>query len=119
MAFRWVCKTCGNLHGTNPSQCRNCGASILSPVSRKRVSRHSSQPAEVESLDPDGIITYGTTPTPDYPSSPDVAVDGSVKDESNEPVDTDGTDSALIAPWQVALGLSILFMYGLVAVLVL
>lgn len=32
-------------------------------------------------IDPDEIVTYGATPEPDFPSSPDVAPDGSIGSE--------------------------------------
>lgn len=78
MAFRWVCNTCGQLHGSNPQRCRGCGASVLSPLSKSKVAEHTTSPADVESLNPDEIVTYGTAPEPDFQSSPDVAPDGSI-----------------------------------------
>lgn len=114
MAFRWVCNTCGSLHGSNPTQCRSCGSSILSPASRERISNHASNPTEVKSLDPEKILTYGTTPEPDYPSSPDVATDGSMEAPTVQNGVSEESDSNWLTPWRVLLAFSLLLLYGMV-----
>lgn len=93
MAFRWVCNRCGQLHGSNPSKCGACGSTVLTPISRATVAEQTNNPREVESLDPDEILTYGTTPDPDFPSSPDVAPDGSIGSEETSPLGNANEDA--------------------------
>jgi len=96
MSFRWACNTCGQLHGTNPTKCRNCGASVFTPVSRDEVASQASNPRSVEAIDPDEITTYGKTPDPEFESSPDVNPDGSLSESSeldDEPIGAGGRRS--------------------------
>jgi len=78
----WVCERCGTLHTETPSKCRKCGRTAF------RLARDGDRPSEhsqgPEAVDTDRSQTYGTTPEPEYDSSPDVAVDGSV-DAPEEP----------------------------------
>lgn len=119
MAFRWVCNTCGELHGRNPTRCRGCGGSIFTPVSQSRIAEYSEKPAEVESMNPDQIVTYGSTPEPEYESSPDVALDGSIQTENgSEPVEP-GSENGWLIPWWVVMGVMLLGVSGVLAYFVL
>lgn len=119
MAFRWACDACGGLHGSNPSRCRSCGSSVFTPISQEELARHSPSPTEVESLDPDQILTYGTTPDPDFASSPDVAPDGSIQTGQQPNPQAAKIHAGWRVPWWVVLGLSLFLLYGMVAYLVL
>lgn len=100
MAYRWACDSCGQLHGRNPSRCRDCGATVFTPISRERLAEATDQrPATVESLDPDDVITYGTTPDPEFPSSPDVAPDGSIGEPETTVPGDDGPSRSRRRGW--------------------
>lgn len=59
---RWRCEWCGTLHGTHAEECRECGYSVLEPVSeedREEVggdgeTRTSGGSPEAEEQDGDG-----------------------------------------------------------------
>lgn len=82
MAFRWACTTCGELHESNPTRCRNCGGSASTPASKRRVRQHSYERGQTRAIDPDDLLTVGTEPDPDLASSRDVRPDGSVAEAS-------------------------------------
>ena len=71
----WVCDRCGTIHSQNPPECRNCGHRIFDSMQPTEYERqYGEEPPEAV----DDAITMGTTPEPDFESSPDVAVDGSI-----------------------------------------
>lgn len=76
----WACDRCGTIHTQNPAECRSCGHQIFDPVSRQELARRSEGINDPETMDAEDIRTMGTTPDPEYDSSPDVAVDGSIAD---------------------------------------
>lgn len=78
----WACDRCGTLHTQNPAECRSCGHQIFTPVSRDELARQSEGIDDPAALDDETIQTMGTTPDPEYDSSPDVAVDGSIATET-------------------------------------
>jgi len=51
-------------------------------MSSESINDISSGVGQPDSIDPEEISSMGTTPTPDYDSSPDVAPDGSLVDDS-------------------------------------
>lgn len=77
----WACDRCGTLHTQNPSECRNCGHQIFEPIGDTELRRHSESTTQPEAIDDSAVKTMGTSVEPDYDSSPDVAVDGSIADE--------------------------------------
>lgn len=82
----WECDRCGTIHTQNPSECRSCGHNIFQPVSDAELQRQStSHTSPTASAVSAGQVT-GTAQEPDYDSSPDVAVDGSVADEDTDSV---------------------------------
>jgi len=83
----WVCDRCGTIHSQNPLECRECGHRIFDSMHADEYERKYDEepPAPV-----DDAITMGTTPEPDFDSSPDVAVDGSVdRDNGSREDDTE------------------------------
>ncbi len=74
--MNWACGRCGTVHTQNPSACRNCGGTAFRPVRDTDLPNTGSQGPEAVEMEQ--TQTYGTTPEPEYDSSPDVAVDGSV-----------------------------------------
>jgi len=80
----WACDRCRTVHTQNPAECRACGHEIFEPVSAHDVGRRSKGIDEPDALDGADVQTMGTTPDPDYESSPDVADDGSVAAETDE-----------------------------------
>ena len=74
--MNWACSKCGTLHTQNPKECRNCGRTALKPISDSGLpNADTSGPAPLET---DQTQTFGTEPEPEYESSPDVSVDGSI-----------------------------------------
>lgn len=70
-------------------------------------------------MDPEAIVTYGSTPEPEYESSPDVALDGSIRSpDGAEPVEPD-TEDRWVIPWWVVVGVTLLCVYGALAYFVL
>jgi len=74
----WACNRCRTVHTQNPDECRNCGHRIFSPTTAEDVSNRSDGIESPESVSVDRDRVMGSTPDPDYDSSPDVSVDGSV-----------------------------------------
>jgi predicted nucleic acid-binding Zn-ribbon protein len=72
----WMCTRCGTVHTQNPDECRECTATTFEPVAESDFQSTSS--TGPDALDDTDTQTYGTTPDPEFESSPDVAVDGSV-----------------------------------------
>lgn len=75
----WACDRCRTVHTQNPDECRNCSHRVFDPIGPGEVERRSEG---VESPDPvsvDRTQVMGTERDPDYESSPDVSLDGSVE----------------------------------------
>lgn len=81
MEYRYACDSCGTLHVFNPTQCRGCGGTILKPVPVENLRSITSDESIPDTMDPNDIGRLGSTIEPEYESSPDVAIDGSVKQE--------------------------------------
>ena len=80
MEYRYACDRCGEIHTSNPHRCRNCGSTVFSPISPETLIEQSSGAETPERIDPDDIGILSTTdPEVEYESSPDVAIDGSIK----------------------------------------
>jgi predicted nucleic acid-binding Zn-ribbon protein len=78
----WACDRCGTLHTQNPDECRSCGHRIFEPVTATEASGRSEGIDEPDAMEIDGDRVMGAAGEPEYDSSPDVAVDGSVASES-------------------------------------
>ncbi|WP_367175782.1 amino acid permease [Haloarcula rubripromontorii] len=78
----WMCTRCGTVHTQNPNESRECTATTFEPVAESNL--QSSSSTSPDALDDTETQTYGTTPDPEFESSPDVAVDGSIEASQNE-----------------------------------
>lgn len=97
----WACDRCGTIHTQNPAECRSCGHGIFAPISRKEVARQSAGVDAPEAMADEEVGTMGTAPDPDYDSSPDVAVDGSIAGDSNESPNDSPKPTASGGLWSV------------------
>lgn len=90
----WVCERCRTIHSQNPSECRNCGHRILDSMHAREYERkYDEEPPEPV----DDAITMGTTPDPNFESSPDVAVDGSInRDRPDETPDAQASSKGIL-----------------------
>jgi hypothetical protein len=85
MDYRYACDRCGEIHISNPQRCRNCGSTVLAPIPTKKLKQQSTGTNAPDSIDPDKIGTVSKSkPDVEYDSSPDVAVDGSIKTEDQQ-----------------------------------
>ena len=84
--MNWECDRCGTIHTQNAIECRSCGHQILSPISDGEVAERSGGINGPEALS--DIQQTGQRVEPDYESSPDVSVDGSIAESSAKPEDT-------------------------------
>jgi len=90
----WVCEQCNTVHTQNPTACRNCDHRIFESMPPEEYERRYDEDRP-ESVEP---ITFGTTPDPDFDSSPDVAADGSIKRPRGDDQKKSGdTPSGLLA----------------------
>jgi ribosomal protein L40E len=76
--MQWACARCDTLHTQNAASCRSCGHEILRPVDERELEARSEGTAAPAPMDIDDDRVLGTSPEPEYATSPDVAVDGSV-----------------------------------------
>lgn len=63
-------------------------------------------------IDPDEIATYTSAPDPDFDSSPDVALDGSIKTEESSASIESETKAGWSIPWWAIIGVTLLCFYG-------
>jgi len=93
----WMCTRCGTVHTQNPDECRECTATTFEPVAESDL--QSSSSTGPDALDDTETQTYGTTPDPEFESSPDVAVDGSVEagQHDSTPAPDETSESGLTA----------------------
>jgi len=93
----WMCTRCGTVHTRNPDECRECTATTFEPVAESDL--QSSSSTGPDALDDTDTHTYGTTPDPEFESSPDVAVDGSVEASQHDtlPGHNEGSRSGITA----------------------
>lgn len=75
----WECERCRTVHTQNPGECRQCGHPIFRPLTAAELDQRSEGIEAPETIDLNSVQVMGTEAEPDYPSSPDVAVDGSIK----------------------------------------
>ena len=85
--MHWACNQCGTIHTQNASQCRECGHQILRPATDAELQRQSSGIDEPESMDT--VSRTGESVDPEYQSSPDVNIDGSLASTDSETVTGD------------------------------
>lgn len=74
----WKCDRCGTLHTQNPTECRECGHQIFSPVSNRSLRERTSKHTAPKGIEPQRDQIIGTTPDDDYDRGPDVAKDGTL-----------------------------------------
>lgn len=91
----WECDRCETLHTQNPRECRSCGHNIFQPVSDAELQRPSTSNTSPDRSTVTSAQVTGTAQDPDYDTSPDVAIDGSVADDSTEiaPPEQSGTSA--------------------------
>jgi predicted ATP-dependent serine protease len=77
----WACSRCNQLHTQNPGECRECGHRIFRPVSVEELDQRSTESPSPESYEPD--LTVSSHEQHKIETSPDVAPDGSIVDNSS------------------------------------
>jgi hypothetical protein len=86
----WECDRCGTVHTQNPDECRDCSHHIFTPVSADEVQNRSSGTESPQAMS--DVPRGSSTVDPEYESSPDVSIDGSLADSQSKPA-TNSTDS--------------------------
>ncbi|MFQ3285254.1 MAG: hypothetical protein ACI944_001985 [Natronomonas sp.] len=117
MDYRYACGSCGTLHGSNPTQCRGCGGTILKPVPVEELRSISSDDSVPDSMDPDDIGRIGSTTESEYESAPDVAIDGSIKGDASSEETPSASSTSNYKP--VLAGVAFLLLAGVILYIVL
>lgn len=95
--MQWACERCGTVHTQTPSECRTCEATAFRPARPGELP--DSDADSPDPITPGETQTYGTTPDPDYESSPDVATDGSVERTVKPERSDAGQRDSRVGPW--------------------
>ena len=98
----WACERCQTIHTQNAKECRSCGHPVFQPVSRERLEQRSTGVDAPQSIEIEENQLTGQQTDPEYSSSPDVSLDGSIKNpggSENVSVDASRGGPGRIRSW--------------------